>query len=85
MKYLIMNLYDEKNRVKGTRYLLRDDHYGQIHSHGLSYLGARNMYKEMGWTMGLEDPENECKLNCNDLDAIIKDIVESEDGEEKQD
>ena len=48
-----VNCFDEQNRFMSLKVF--DNHKSlQIDSHGLSYLGARKQYQEMGYVMGFD-------------------------------
>jgi len=54
------HIVDEINRLKEVRFYcslddkVLDSNNEQYISHGISYVGARNLYKDMGIKMGLD-------------------------------
>ena len=70
------NRLDERQRFMGLEtHLFPEVTIPQLDSHGISYLGARRMYEEMGMEMGLGKEEVYVPENSTDITRFYRKAV----------
>jgi len=70
----VINVLDEAQRLMEVTFydMRKGKGSSQGNSHTMSYLGARNQYKELGDIMGLEDNLGFLAYIIKNLDALVK-------------